>query len=185
MFVALIGLSYTMHEANYGDEADSDALDREEYKHSDRAAFLFFLMLFVLAASIGFSGAVTGLTSEVIPNYLLGTAVSLSSFVGWFTNFIVNVVFLDFLDNPQGKWYVFIILAFNVALAFLFVMLCVPETIGKSVKENLMEIIGPDYKRQQVKMRKEYEIKFVKVKTERIQEDLDARKDTYLNLNTI
>lgn len=107
-------------------------------------------MLYVLAASIGFSGAVSGITSEIIPNYLLGTAVSLCSFVGWFTNFIINVFFLDFLDNSQGKWYVFLILAFNVVLAYLFVTLCVPETIGKSIKENLMEIIGPEYKRQQV-----------------------------------
>jgi len=150
IFVSLIGLAYTMHEANYGDQADPDALDREEYKHSDRAAFLFFIMLYVLAASIGFSGAVAGITSEIVPNYLLGTAVSIGSFFGWFTNFIINVVFLDFLDNPQGKWYVFLILAFNTVLAYLFVMFFVPETIGKSVKENLIEIIGPDYKRQQV-----------------------------------
>ena len=100
-------------------------------------------MLYVLSTSIGFSGAVAGITSEIIPNYLLGTAVSLTSFFGWFTNFIINVFFLDFLDDAQGKWYVFLILAFNTVLAYLFVTLCVPETMNKSVKENLIEIIGP------------------------------------------
>ena len=185
IFVSLLGLSYTMHEANYGDQNDSDKLDQEEYKHTDRAAFLFFLMLYVLAASIGFSGAVSGITSEIIPNYLLGTAVSLSSFTGWITNFIINLFFLDFLDDPQGKWYVFLILAFNVVLAYLFVTLCVPETINKTIKENLIQIIGPEYKKQQVKMRKEYNIKFVNVKNERIQAEIDSRKDTYLALNSI
>jgi len=183
--VALIGLSYTMHEANYGDQGDPDELDREEYKHSDRAAFLFFLMLYVLAAAIGFSGAVSGITSEIMPNYLLGTSVSLGSFAGWLTNFIINLVFLDFLDDAQGKWYVFLILAFNAALALIFVYFCVPETIGKSIKENLIEIIGPEYKREQVRMRKEYEIKFVDVNNERIQAEIEARKDTYLALNTV
>merc|ERR1719327_1769622 len=174
-----------MHEANYGDQGDPDELDREEYKHSDRAAFLFFLMLYVLAAAIGFSGAVSGITSEIMPNYLLGTSVSLGSFAGWLTNFIINLVFLDFLDDPQGKWYVFLILAFNAALALIFVYFCVPETIGKSIKENLIEIIGPEYKREQVRMRKEYEIKFVDVNNERIQAEIEARKDTYLALNTV
>ena len=125
-------------------------------------------MLYVLSTSIGFSGAVAGITSEIIPNYLLGTAVSLTSFFGWFTNFIINVFFLDFLDDAQGKWYVFLILAFNTVLAYLFVTLCVPETMNKSVKENLIEIIGPEYKKQQVKMRKEFNIKFVSVENKRI-----------------
>jgi len=142
-------------------------------------------MLYVLSASIGFSGAVSGITSEIIPNYLLGTAVSLSSATGWITNFIINVFFLDFLDNSQGKWYVFLILAFNTVLAALFVYFIVPETIGKTIKENLLEIIGPDYKKQQVKMRKDYDIKYVNVENERLQAEIDARGDTYLALNSI
>jgi hypothetical protein len=95
---------------------------------------------------------------------------------------------LDFLDDAQGKWYVFLILAFNTVLAYLFVWFFVPETIGKNIKENLLEILGqenPDYRRQQVKMRKDYEIKFVSVKNERIQAEIDARADTYVNINTI
>ena len=90
IFIALIGLAYTMHEANYGDLQDDDVGDKEELQHSERAAFLFFLLLYVLSASVGFSGAVSGMTSEIIPNYLLATAVSLSSTIGWLVNFGIN-----------------------------------------------------------------------------------------------
>jgi SP family myo-inositol transporter-like MFS transporter 13 len=96
----------------------------------------------MLAISIGLSNTVWGITSEIIPNYLLAQASALIATWGWVLNFAINSIFLNILDDPDGKWYLFLILAAVAFFAILFVWLCIPETVGKSVKENLEVIIG-------------------------------------------
>lgn len=64
--------------------------------------------------------------------------------IGWLVNFGVNSIFLNISDDPQGRWVIFLILGAFVAVAYVFVWLVLPETIGKTVKENLEEIIGKE-----------------------------------------
>lgn len=56
---------------------------------------------------------------------------------GWLINFAVNSVFLNILDDDTGKWMLFIVLGVMALLAWLFVFFFIPETIGKSVRDNL------------------------------------------------
>lgn len=70
-FVSALVLAFTMHESNYGDENDSDEGAREDYRHSERIFFITFLVLYMLSISIGLSTTIWGITSEIIPNYLL------------------------------------------------------------------------------------------------------------------
>lgn len=114
----------------------------------------------MLAISIGLSSTIFGVASEILPNYLIAQASSLISTFGWILNFGVNSVFLTILDDHDGRWYIFIILGVWSIITLIFVAFFLPETIGRSVKDNLENLIGKkalDKKRSQ--LRREYGIK--------------------------
>ena len=48
------------------------------------------------------------------------------------------------METDAGKVYTFLILAVCSVLAFLFVYLLVPETAGKKIPENIVNVIGRD-----------------------------------------
>lgn len=101
-------------------------------------------MTYLLAISIGLSNTIWGITSEIIPSYLLSQMSGIIAFFGWIVNFALNSVFLTILNDKDGRWILFIVLSAFALLAWLFVYFFVPETMGKSVKENLEELIGKD-----------------------------------------
>ena len=70
-FFGAIFLSFTMHEANYGDEDEPNEAIKQEYRHLDRMIFFGFLFAYMASISIGLSGAVWSITYELFPNYLL------------------------------------------------------------------------------------------------------------------
>lgn len=122
----------------------------------ERIYFITFSSIYILAVSIGFSSTVWGLASEIFPIYLLSTASSFGASFGWAVNFVITSIFLNILDDPLGRWLVFIILAALTAGCFIFVWLFVPETIGKSVMENLTDIQGEDWvKERRSKLKKD------------------------------
>lgn len=130
-FVSLCAVAYTMKESNYGeDEAPEN--DKQDYRHVERVWFTMFIVIYTLSVSIGLSATVWSVTSEILPNYLLAIGASLTQSFGWVINFIINTFFLDALEDPVGKWVVFLVFAAMVLLAILFVSICVPETVGKS-----------------------------------------------------
>lgn len=146
--VAALILSFTMKEANYGDEDEGDEDVKQEYRHFDRMIFYAFIVAYMLAISIGLSTTIWNITSEILPSYLLAQASSYVATFGWLLNFGVNSIFLNILDDENGRWVIFIILAAIGLLALGFVLLFVPETVGKSIKENLEEILGEDKVRE-------------------------------------
>jgi sugar phosphate permease len=91
-------------------------------------------MVYLLAISIGLSNTIWGITSEITPSYLLAQMTGVVATFGWLVNFAVNSVFLTILNDPQGKWMLFIVLSVFALLAFLFALFLLPETIGKSTK---------------------------------------------------
>lgn len=177
-----IALSYTMHEANYADADEVDEALREEQRHLERAVFIGLVGIYMLAISVGLSTTIFGITSEIIPNYLLAQASSLIAASGWLVNFGVTSVFLTILDDENGRWYVFLILAGFGLLTILFVVFLVPETMGKTVKENLETIIGKDtLNRKRSELRREFGIKDVDVasKSVAVKKSVQGKKEAY------
>lgn len=163
-FVSLCFLSWTMKESNYGEE-EAEVDEKNGYRHMERVYFTITIVIYTLCVSIGLSTTVWSITSEILPNYLLAIGSSLTQSFGWIINFIINTFFLDALEDPVGRWVVFLVFAVMVALAILFVALCVPETVGKSTRSNLAEMLGKDYIHKQTKkLRKEYDIIDIEVK---------------------
>jgi hypothetical protein len=103
------------------------------------------ICVYTLSIAIGLSITVWGITSEILPSYLLATGSSVTQSFGWLINFAINSFFLDALEDPAGRWIVFLVFAGFVALAILFVIFAVPETVGKSTRENLTELLGRDF----------------------------------------
>lgn len=99
-FVSLGVIAWAMHESNdatwNGGESEEENLG---YKHEERIVFLCFVSLYVLSITIGFSSTVWGITSEVLPMYLLGTASAICASAGWLVNFAITSVFLNVLDD--------------------------------------------------------------------------------------
>ena len=57
-------------------------------------------------------------------------------------SFFVNAIFLSIMETSNGKIYSFLILAGFCAIAWAFTYFYVPETAGKSIEENIYNIIG-------------------------------------------
>lgn len=127
-------LSYCMYESNYGDDDEPNEEIKEEYRHFDREIFFGLIVIYMLSISIGLSATIWNINSEIMPSYLLSHASGFTATWGWLVNFAVNSVFLNILDDPTGKWTLFIILGVFGLLAFLFVLFFVPETVGKTTK---------------------------------------------------
>jgi len=123
-------LADCMYEANYAGTA-ADGESREAVRHSQREMFIGALVVLLLAISIGVTGIAFTLAAEVFPNYLFGTAVGFVAAIGWFVNFGINMVFLDVLNDADGRWYIWLILCLVAIITCVFVYFVAPETKGK------------------------------------------------------
>jgi len=142
----------------------------------------------MFAISIGLSGTIFGITSEILPNYLLAQATSLIATFGWLFNFAVNSVFLTILDDKDGKWYIFIILGSFCLFTLIFVAVFVPETIGNSVKDNLTMLIGKEaLDRKRSQLRREYGIKDLDVasRSQAIKKGVNSKKEPYRSIQQV
>jgi len=77
-FVSLLLIAYTMKEANYGDDQDPVEEDKLSYRHMERVYFIIITVVYVLAIAVGLSTTVWGITSEILPNYLLATGSAIT-----------------------------------------------------------------------------------------------------------
>lgn len=92
------------------------------------------LCLFMGAFSLGFSPLVYVICSELFPNHVRARAMSVALFT---TRIIAGVISSSFVTlrrtlTPGGAWLVFIPVALG---AFLFVLLFIPETKGRSLEQ--------------------------------------------------
>lgn len=95
---------------------------------------IFFILGFIAAFAIS-SGPVTWvLISEIYPNHIRGTAVSVATFFLWVAAFIVSYSFPVMLQI-WGGGYTFLFYAFINLAGFVFVKLSIWETKGKSLEE--------------------------------------------------
>ncbi|XP_031555263.1 solute carrier family 2, facilitated glucose transporter member 8-like [Actinia tenebrosa] len=92
------------------------------------------LILYNLAFSLAWGPVPWLLMSEIFPLKARGIASSISTLFNWSLAFAVTKTFVDFQNalTPPGTYWLYAGISF---LAFLFVVLRVPETKGKSLEE--------------------------------------------------
>ena len=97
------------------------------------------LVLVLIILFIAFFGACIGpvfwtLVSEIFPNRIRGTAMSVPVFTQWIANALVVLLF-PWLLGYAGGAFTFGILAVSAIFMFLFTWYYVPETKGKTLEE--------------------------------------------------
>jgi len=95
---------------------------------------LIFILGFIASFAVSWGPAVWVLISEIYPNHLRGTAVSIATLSLWVGAFIVSYTFPLILKSFDGG-YTFLFYALINLGAYFFIALRVPETTGKSLEE--------------------------------------------------
>jgi sugar porter (SP) family MFS transporter len=102
------------------------------------------VLLFSLAAigcySMSLAPVTWVLISEIFPNRIRGTAISVAVSALWIACFILTLTF-PILERSIGPGNTFWIYAGICAIGFVFVRLCVPETKGKSLEQIESELL--------------------------------------------
>lgn len=91
-------------------------------------------LLFVCAFSIGPSGVVFLLISEIYPLNIRGLAVGVANFAMWGSYILTSLTFLTFIE-VLGRSGTFWFYSFTGLAAWIFVYKLVPETKGRSLEE--------------------------------------------------
>jgi len=90
--------------------------------------------LFVAAFSIGPSGVIFLLISEIFPLNVRGLAVGIASFAMWGASLLSTLTFLTFIEI-LGRSGTFWMYSLAGLAAWIFVYQLVPETKGRSLEE--------------------------------------------------
>lgn len=99
-------------------------------------ALLLAIMGFIAAFAVGMGPVGWLLSSEVFPNKVRGRAMSLASFTVWVSCYVVAQTFPMLNDSPSiGPARTFAFYSAVSLFAFLFVLVTVPETKGRSLEE--------------------------------------------------
>ena len=111
------------------------ALLGSTFAHSTNAGggLLAWILTYVASFSIGMGGIYWVVVTEIFPTRVRGAASSLSVVFLWGGNFLVSLYFPVMLAQMKGN--AFFVFAAMCALCFVFVLLCVPETKGKSLEQ--------------------------------------------------
>jgi MFS family permease len=105
------------------------------YTHNAGAGWflLIWILTYVASFSIGMGGIYWVVVSEIFPTRVRGAACSLSVVFLWGGNFLVSLYFPKMLKVMGGE--AFFVFAAMCALCFVFILLCVPETKGKTLEQ--------------------------------------------------
>ncbi|XP_034755915.1 solute carrier family 2, facilitated glucose transporter member 12 [Etheostoma cragini] len=102
-------------------------------------ASLISLLVFVAAFSISLGPMVYVVLSEIFPMGVRGRAVSVVSAVNWATNLLISMTFLTITEKIGVSNVMFLYAAMSFVL-LVFVILCVPETKGRTLEEISKEL---------------------------------------------
>jgi SP family arabinose:H+ symporter-like MFS transporter len=98
----------------------------------------FWALLFILLFIAGYAATIGPVTwvilSEIFPNRIRGSAMSLATLSLWIANFVVIGSF-PVMKSQFGMPVTFGIYAVLLLIYFVFILLTVPETKGKSLEE--------------------------------------------------
>jgi MFS transporter, SP family, arabinose:H+ symporter len=95
---------------------------------------LIAILGFIASFAATFGPVVWVLISEIYPNSIRGTAVSITTFALWVAAFIVSYTFPLLLKHLQGT-YTFILYALINFIGFVFVIAAIQETKGKTLEQ--------------------------------------------------
>ncbi|XP_029984570.1 solute carrier family 2, facilitated glucose transporter member 12 [Sphaeramia orbicularis] len=102
-------------------------------------ASLISLLVYVAAFSISLGPMVYVVLSEIFPMGVRGRAVSVVSAVNWATNLLISLTFLTITERIGVPNVMFLYAAMSFVL-LVFVILCVPETKGRTLEEISKEL---------------------------------------------
>lgn len=134
-----------------GEEAQRTKTEDDETKASDKGrtvtdvssslkwASLISLLVYVAAFSISLGPMVYVVLSEIFPMGVRGRAVSVVSAVNWATNLLISLTFLTITERIGVPNVMFLYAAMSFVL-LVFVILCVPETKGRTLEEISKEL---------------------------------------------
>ena len=94
---------------------------------------LAWILTYVASFSIGMGGIYWVVVTEIFPTRVRGAASSLSVVFLWGGNFLVSLYFPVMLAQMKGN--AFFVFAAMCAICLVFILLCVPETKGKSLEQ--------------------------------------------------
>lgn len=107
---------------------------------SDGWWLLLWTLTYVSSFSIGMGGIYWVVVSEIFPTRVRGAAASLSVVFLWGGNYLVSQFFPAMLTALKGN--VFYFFALMCALCFVFILVFVPETKGKTLEKIEAELFG-------------------------------------------
>lgn len=110
-----------------------------EVSSSLKMASLISLLVYVAAFSISLGPMVYVVISEIFPMGVRGRAVSVVSAVNWATNLLISMTFLSVTEKIGVPNVMFLYAAMSFVL-LVFVILCVPETKGRTLEEISKEL---------------------------------------------
>ena len=104
-------------------------------------AVLVFSLAAIGCYSMSLAPVTWVLISEIFPNRIRGTAISVSVSALWIACFILTYTF-PILERSIGMGNTFWIYSGICAVGFVFIRLCVPETKGKTLEQIEHELVG-------------------------------------------
>ncbi|KAM8726288.1 solute carrier family 2, facilitated glucose transporter member 12 [Acanthopagrus schlegelii] len=104
-----------------------------------KLASLISLLVFVAAFSISLGPMVYVVISEIFPMGIRGRAVSVVSAVNWATNLLISMTFLTVTEKIGVANVMFLYATMSFVL-LVFVILCIPETKGRTLEEISKEL---------------------------------------------
>ncbi|XP_029168640.1 facilitated trehalose transporter Tret1-like isoform X1 [Nylanderia fulva] len=95
---------------------------------------LVSLIVYVVGFSLGLGPIPWLMMGEILPAKIRGSAASIATGFNWMCTFIVTKTFEDVIEliGAHGTFWLFGVI---VAVGFVFVIICVPETRGRSLEE--------------------------------------------------
>uniref|UniRef100_A0A3B5Q5C5 Solute carrier family 2, facilitated glucose transporter member 12 n=1 Tax=Xiphophorus maculatus TaxID=8083 RepID=A0A3B5Q5C5_XIPMA len=110
-----------------------------ELSSSLKWASLISLLVYVAAFSISLGPMVYVVLSEIFPMGVRGRAVSVVSAVNWATNLLISMTFLTITEKIGVPNVMFLYSGMSFVL-LVFVILCVPQTKGRTLEEISKEL---------------------------------------------
>ncbi|KAM7395509.1 hypothetical protein PAMA_006995 [Pampus argenteus] len=110
-----------------------------EVSSSLKWASLISLLVYVAAFSISLGPMVYVVLSEIFPMGVKGRAVSVVSSVNWAMNLLISMTFLTVTEKIGVPNVMFLYAAMSFVL-LVFVILCIPETKGRTLEEISKEL---------------------------------------------
>lgn len=103
---------------------------------------LISLIIYVVGFSLGFGPIPWLMMGEILPAKIRGSAASIATGFNWLCTFIVTKTFEDVIAmiGAHGTFWLF---GAIVVMGFVFVIVSVPETRGRSLEEIEKRFMGP------------------------------------------